>query len=149
MFKEIYRDYTDLAKDEAESISALKGLNLILAAQAFVNYLIFIGSGTRFNKPAEESPWWLGAKLLYTDVEIWEAIFAALSVIMVISTLVMYKVKYVTSIVGMMWVLFGLAWVTGSFVADQDALFGRGLISLLIGASHFSVARAWRAEGVE
>ena len=72
-----------------------------------------------------------------------------LSIIMITSTLAMYKVTYVTSLTGVAWVLFGLTWVIGSFVTDQEVLFGSGLLALLVGAGHFSVARAWRAEGVE
>lgn len=149
MLTRIYRDYIELTKAEAESISALKGLNFVLAAQAFVNFLLFVGPDSKFIKPAKESPWWLGAKILYTNIEIWEAIFVAMSIIMVVSTLIMHKVTYVTSIIGIVWVLFGFTWVTGSFVTSYGEIFGYGLFALLVGAGHFSVARAWRAEGVE
>lgn len=149
MLTRIYRDYIELTRAEVESISALKGLSFVLAAQAFIIFLLFVGPDSRFSKPAAESPWWLGAKILYTNIEVWEIVFVVLSAIMVISTLAMYKVTYVTSITGVVWVLFGFAWVIGSFVTDQKELFGNGLLSLLVGAEHFSVARAWRAEGVE
>ena len=149
MLTRIYRDYLELTKAEAESISALKGMNFVLAAQAFVNFLLFVGPDSRFEKPVVNSPWWLGAKVLGTNVEVWEVVFVILSIIMVISTLAMYKVTYFTSLTGVAWVLFGLTWVIGSFVTDQEVLFGSGLLALLVGAGHFSVARAWRAEGVE
>lgn len=149
MLTRVYRDYIELTKAEVESISSLKGLNLVLAAQAFVNFLLFVGPDSRFSKPAAESPWWLGTKIFYTSIEVWEIVFLLFSIIMVISTLAMYKVTYITSITGIVWVLFGFAWITGSFVTNQEFLFGNGLVSLLVGAMHFSIARAWRAEGVE
>lgn len=149
MWTRIYRDYLELSKAEAESISSLKGLNFVLAAQAFVYFILFIGPDSRFYKPVGDTPWWLATKMFGSNVEIWEVVFALLGAIMVISTLAMYKVTYITSLTGIVWVLFGFTWVLGSFVTDQEILFGSGLLSILIGASHFSVARAWRAEGVE
>lgn len=149
MWTRIYRDYLELSKAEAESISSLKGLNFVLSAQAFIYFILFAGPDSKFGKPVGETPWWLATKMLDSEVEIWEVVFALLGVIMVISTLAMYKVTYITSLTGIVWVLFGFTWVLGSFVTDQEILFGSGLLSILIGAGHFTVARAWRAEGVE
>lgn len=150
MWHTIFRDYLDMRKQQAESISALRSISFMIAALGIARALLYGVPPHKEARPIEDKvPWWLGPEVPGTDIPAWVILFSLTSVLVVLSVVTMFKVKIALIVDGTMWMTWGSTWVVGSFIVPDGPWFGSGINAIFVGAICFGLARAWRAEGVD
>ena len=136
--------------EQAETVRALRGFNIITILQAVVMTLLFAGPTDSFLRPTTPpDPLWVS--LAFGEhLEIWDLAFPAVAIMILFSTV---KLKLMTLSHGLsasVWGTLGGLWVAGSMLTEGPSyLFGAGLFALFIASQHISLVGIWRSEGVD
>lgn len=140
-------EYAKMREIDVESLSALKSMNYIMALQAAVLGINFLGPTNIFLRPTTPpDDWWL--TFTYFGVELWDILFPLGAIILVVCTAILRRISMAHGFLAFVWGTLGVVWSIGGLMNSPTHYFGVGLISIFISALHISIIRLWRAEGV-
>ena len=140
-------EYAKMKEIDVESVSALKSMNYLMALQAAVIGLFFLGPADFFLRPTSP-PDDLWLTLTYFGVEVWDILFPLGAIILVVCTAILRRVSMAHGFLALVWGVLGVVWSIGGVMNSPTHYFGVGIISIFISALHISIIRLWRAEGV-
>lgn len=140
-------EYAKMKEIDVESLSALKSMNYLMALQAAVLGINFLGPTNIFLRPiSPPDDWWL--TFTYLGVELWDILFPLGAITLVVCTAILRNVSVAHGFMALIWGALGVVWSVGGVINSPTHYFGVGLISIFISALHISMIRLWRAEGV-
>ena len=140
-------EYAKMKEVDVESLSALKSVNYIMALQAAIIGLFFLGPSNFFLRPTSPpDDSWL--TFTYFGVELWDILFPLGAITLAVCTAILRRISMAHGFMALVWGMLGVIWSIGGLMNSPSHYFGVGLVSIFISALHISIIRLWRAEGV-
>ena len=140
-------EYAKMKEIDVESLSALKSINYLMALQAAVIGLFFLGPADFFLRPTSppDDSW---ITFTYLGVELWDILFPLGAIVLAVCTAVLKRISMAHGFMALVWGMLGGVWSIGGLMNSPSHYFGVGIVSIFISALHISIIRLWRAEGV-
>lgn len=140
-------DFAERQRNIHEAVYLFRAMNYLLALQALLMGLAFIGPSRAFiNVKDHDSVLWYA--LSYGSVELWDIAFPVGSLFLIFATINMRRVGLAHRIMAAMWIAFGAIWVYSGMTTDMNYLFGLGILAVFIGFQHAIFVQVWESEGI-